>query len=402
MKFCKKTFIIIIMSSILSSCVIYPVNIHADTFHSKYAAMIDADTRRLLYGKNENTPAAMASTTKIMTLITSLEHSSPDLIVTTSSYAASMPDVQLDAVTGEQFFMKDMYYSLMLESHNDSAVIIAENTAFFYLCEHAELRNDISFIPDYNYDSSFISELSEENSRTLVNIFIDLMNNNADKFKLNDTLFITPNGLDAESGNNFHHTTAYDLAVLMSECIKSADFLDITQCKSYVFTDTAMKHSYSLNNKNLILNPGNGLISGKTGFTSSAGYCYVCAYTDNERTLCIALLGCGWPPSRNYKWSDVRYLLALGSKYKKTHLLSDKISFYIPINNDNESFCRLDVPSYDISILTGENDDISYDIIIPESLDKMPDIDFIYGYISIYINNEFVLSISLDNLADNY
>ncbi|EKC56815.1 D-alanyl-D-alanine carboxypeptidase, partial [human gut metagenome] len=62
----------------------------------------------------------MASTTKIMTLIIALENCDKNFVVTTSAYAASMPDVQLNAVTGEQFIINDLYYSLMLESHNDS------------------------------------------------------------------------------------------------------------------------------------------------------------------------------------------------------------------------------------------------------------------------------------------
>ncbi len=76
--------------------------------------------------KNETTAVSMASTTKIMTLIIALENCDKNFVVTTSAYA-SMPDVQLNAVTGEQFIINDLYYSLMLESHNDSAVIIAEN-----------------------------------------------------------------------------------------------------------------------------------------------------------------------------------------------------------------------------------------------------------------------------------
>ena len=338
--------------------------------HAKAAVLMDGDTGRVLYGKNETEILPMASTTKIMTLILALEYGNPEDLVTVSSYAAKMPDVKLGMRTGEQYRLLDLLYSMMLESHNDSACAVAEHIG------------------------------------GSVESFAKMMNRKAEELGLISTYFITPNGLDAEDAHGVHSTSARDLAKLMRYCVfiseKKDAFRKICQTRQYSFSNQEKTRSFALYNKNALLDQMEGVIAGKTGFTGDAGYCYVCAYTDNERTLCIALLGCGWPPSRNYKWSDVRYLLALGSKYKKTHLLSDKISFYIPINNDNESFCRLDVPSYDISILTGENDDISYDIIIPESLDKMPDIDFIYGYISIYINNEFVLSISLDNLADNY
>ena len=167
---------------------------------------------------------SMASTTKIMTLIIALENCDKNFVATTSAYAASMPDVQLNAVTGEQFIINDLYYSLMLESHNDSAVIIAENTAYYLLCKNPSLRSETPFINNYNYDSSFLSEISHEQSEILVHIFTGLMNEKADDILLSDTYYITPNGLDAEDNYSFHHTTAYDLAKTMAYCINNQDF----------------------------------------------------------------------------------------------------------------------------------------------------------------------------------
>ena len=68
----------------------------------------------------------MASTTKIMTCILALESDRLDEFVPVSSYAASMPDVQLNIREGEKYRLRDLLYSLMLESHNDTAVAIAE------------------------------------------------------------------------------------------------------------------------------------------------------------------------------------------------------------------------------------------------------------------------------------
>lgn len=68
-----------------------------------------------------------------MTCIVALEYAKENILCTTSAYAASMPDVQLNAVKGEIFSINDLLYSLMLKSHNDTAVIIAENIALHYL-----------------------------------------------------------------------------------------------------------------------------------------------------------------------------------------------------------------------------------------------------------------------------
>lgn len=66
----------------------------------------------------------------------------------------------------------------------------------------------------------------------------------------------------------------------MAYCINNEDFLYITQTVSKTISDTTGRYHYQLNNKNRLLNPDEGIISGKTGFTNKAGYCYVCAYKD--------------------------------------------------------------------------------------------------------------------------
>ena len=53
-------------------------------------------------------------------------------------------------------------------------------------------------------------------------------------------------------------------------------------------------------------------ISGKTGFTADAGYCYVGAVESEGRTFVVALLACGWPNNKSYKWSDMKKLVAYG------------------------------------------------------------------------------------------
>ena len=93
------------------------------------AVLMDADSGRILFSKNGQEERAMASTTKIMTCILALESGimdSENQIVTVSDQAATQPKVHLGMVAGERFYLKDLLYSLMLESHNDAAVAIAE------------------------------------------------------------------------------------------------------------------------------------------------------------------------------------------------------------------------------------------------------------------------------------
>ena len=252
------------------------------------ACLMDADSGRILLGKEEDVRRANASTTKIM--IVTLEYADLNDVVTFSDYAASQPDVQLNGASGEQFLLKDLCFSLMLESHNDSAVAIAEHVA------------------------------------GSVEAFAGLMNEKAAELGCMDTYFITPNGLDKEDENGFHGTTAADLARIMSYCIKESPmketFLEITQTPSYSFSNIEGTRNYSCNNHNRFLTMMDGAISGKTGFTGNAGYCYVGALRRDDRTYVVALLGCGWPNNKNYKWSDTKQLMQYGiDSFEKVNLL---------------------------------------------------------------------------------
>lgn len=103
-------------------CAAEKQTIDANSIHALSAVLLDGDSGRVLYEKEGECKRANASTTKIMTCILALENGKEDDIVTVSAYAASMPNVQLNIEEGEQYYLKDLLYSLMLESHNDSAV----------------------------------------------------------------------------------------------------------------------------------------------------------------------------------------------------------------------------------------------------------------------------------------
>ena len=93
--------------------------------NAQSAVLMDGETGRVLYGKEENLVRPMASTTKIMTCILVLENGNLEDEVTVSSYAASQPKVHLGAPAGRRFCVGDLLFSLMLESHNDTAVMPA-------------------------------------------------------------------------------------------------------------------------------------------------------------------------------------------------------------------------------------------------------------------------------------
>ena len=275
--------------------------------YAKAAVLMDAQSGRVLYSKNGEEVLPMASTTKIMTCILALEYGNLEDIVTVSSYAASQPKVHLGMIAGREYYLKDLLYSLMLESHNDSAVAIAEQIG------------------------------------GSVEGFADMMNQKAADIGCEQTFFITPNGLDAkvitESGEEkFHSTTAQDLAKIMSYCItqspKKEEFLAITRTSQYNFSDVKGECSYSCFNHNAFLNMMEGALSGKTGFTGLAGYCYVGALERDGKTFVIALLACGWPNNKTYKWADSRKLFTYGiSEYEYKEFYEEQVFEPLVVEN---------------------------------------------------------------------
>lgn len=327
-----------------------------ENLYARSAVLMDADTGRILFGKNDNEVMPMASTTKIMTLLVTLEHADLDEIVEVSARAASMPDVQLHIREGERYRLQDLCYSLMLESHNDSAVAIAEHVG------------------------------------GTVEGFAAMMNQKAKHLGCYHTYFITPNGLDAEDEHGKHSTTAKDLARIMRCCIKNETFLSITREPSWTFTDLDGNRSFTVQNKNAFLQMMEGALTGKTGFTNEAGYCYVGALERGENRLIAVVLACGWPNHKTWKWADTKALMNYGLEdYHKERVGSDRMAL--------EPVSVMDGQKEKVEILTDaaledfllkEDDEFTMEVLVPDILKAPVQAGELVGSVVYYINGQIV------------
>lgn len=320
--------------------------ITASQLYAQSAVLMDADSGRILFAKNGQEERAMASTTKIMTCILALENGDLSEEITVSAEAASQPAVRLGMREGQRFRLNDLLYSMMLESHNDSAVAVAE-------CVGGTVEG-----------------------------FAAMMNRKAMELGCSDTYFITPNGLDAEDETGKHHTTAADLARIMKYCIMDSEkkdaFLEITRTESYQFSDCDGSGSYSCSNHNSFLHMMEGALSGKTGFTADAGYCYVGALRRDDRTFIVALLACGWPNNKGYKWSDTRKLMdyALENyQYREFGTEEETVSVVVengatggfPGADGVQIGASAETEPFRVLLKSGEEIDVEYDV--PESVE---------------------------------
>lgn len=325
-------------------------NLSGNELYAASAVLMDAATGRVLYEKNGYKEMPMASTTKIMTCIVALEYGNPDEIVTVSSYAASMPKVKLGINAGEQFKLKDLLYSLMLESHNDVAVAIAEHIG------------------------------------GSVQGFADLMNQKARDIGAYDTNFVTPNGLDADG----HYTTAADLALIGSYAIQNQKFVEITNTASYSFSNHAGTRSFGVSNKNAFLSQMDGAFGIKTGYTGNAGYCFVGALEKDGKVFVSAVLASGWPPNKTNKWSDTRKLMSYGlSNYSYEVIFTPQNEYRrIPVENATTEYITTYVADEICVLLDREKDLVDIRCSCPDVLTAPIEANQTIGFIEIYINDK--------------
>lgn len=342
------------------------------------ACLMDAASGRVLYDKNADEVRAMASTTKIMTLIVALEYANENDIVTVSPYAASMPDVQLNIRAGEQYRLGDLYYAMMLESFNDVAVTIAE-----YIGECYALNQD-----DRTANTD-IKARSYDDSKKYVHTFAKLMNEKAKELGCENTYFITPNGLDAEDENGKHSTTAKELAVIASYAIKNERFNDIIGTRHYSFCEVNGTRNCSAYNKDAFLNQMNGAFGIKTGFTGNAGYCFVGALKSDGRTFISVVLGSGWPSNRTYKWKDTRKLMEYGINNFFPRTVFSTIEDYkdVRVKDGMEESTSTCIKG-DLSLILCDADDVRVVYELEDYIDAPVRVGDVVGKAIIYVNGQ--------------
>lgn len=209
--------------------------LHGPAIKAESAAIIDADTGKILWTKNATTSRFPASTTKIMTALLLLEHTSPDDLIAAPADVEKVKEASLHLKPGETLKAKDLLYAIMLRSANDACYVAAVHIA------------------------------------GSVSKFADMMNERAKKIGCRNTHFHNPNGLmDSE-----HTTCAYDLAIIAAEAMKLPTFRAVAKTykkeisRSINWQDTVMTN----HNRFLPLDP---TVEGiKTGYTKPAGNCFV-------------------------------------------------------------------------------------------------------------------------------
>lgn len=220
------------------------------TLTAKSVLMYDVTTEKALFEKNPKEKMPMASLTKIMTAIVSLENPRADDSYVVHGYDLVGED-SMGLSPGEQLILEELLYGLMLPSGNDAAEVLASNSPF-----------------------------GREG-------FIKAMNDRAQAMGLTDTQFSNPSGLQ---GDGIQYTTAYDLLVITRYALEHFPlFAEIVTHPDYVLPATATHPEYYLVNETNLLTTYDGVKGVKTGYTPEAGLCLI-TYLDYGDHKIIGIL----------------------------------------------------------------------------------------------------------------
>lgn len=211
------------------------------------AIIIDSNTKKILYEKNKDLRFSPASTTKIMTALTALEHFNPMDVLTVPQN--SQVDSVIDLEKGGKFRLLDLLHSMMLPSDNRSADTIAQN---------------------------FPGGREE---------FVKKMNENAREWSLSSTHFADPVGLLDDQ----NYTTPYDLSILASIAMENGIIKNVVSKKSETISDIEGKSIYELENLNILLG-SEGVIGLKTGHTEQAGDVLTTAKKYDDNIIVIVVM----------------------------------------------------------------------------------------------------------------
>ena len=257
---------------------------------SQNAILYNMDTEEILYEKAADEQVSIASLTKIMTALVSIENIEDldtQVVLTADDFGGL---IEANAVTagftkGEVVTYRDLLYGLLLPSGADAAKALARNIAG-----------------------------SEEN-------FIKMMNEKVEKMNLKNTHFSTVIGLDDD--NNY--STARELALIFKEALKNEDFKTIITTKEYTSSDGKVKfHSTIQSNAKKFEIDVPYILGGKTGTTTDAGLCLATIAKENDVNYMLVTLGALYDKKAPHNIEDAQTIYDYFIDNYGNHVIVDK------------------------------------------------------------------------------
>jgi len=223
--------------------------------------IMDAKTGKILLSLNPQLFLPPASTLKVMTALSVVEHLKMDDKVSVSAYAAAAPASKIGIKPGETYTVQELLYALLLCSANDAARALAEKVS--------------------GSEPAFARQLTQE----------------VRQWGAYRTTLATANGLPAEN----QYSTAQDLALMLRRAMNNPELAKIMATKYFT-----IQGDRELRNHNRFLFTTPLAVGGKTGYTRASKHTYVGLFKNGDQEIIVAMMG------STKKWADLRPLIEKG------------------------------------------------------------------------------------------
>ncbi|GHU55924.1 hypothetical protein FACS1894132_12720 [Clostridia bacterium] len=308
--------------------------------NAKAVILIEAKSGRVLYSKNSDTKLPVASTTKIMTTLLTLESGNLDDPFIVDKDAIFVEGSTMGLCVGDVVTKRTLCYGMLLPSGNDAANAAAIKIAGSY------------------------------------EAFAKMMNERAEKIGMSHTEFISPSGLDDNAG-----ASTYDMALLTKEALRNSDFVSICSTPKALVNFGNPPYDRYLFNTNKLLEQYPDSVGVKTGFTDKAGRCLVSAATKNGVTLiCVTL-------NDPDDWRDHGQLYDTAFPYLENVEIIEPENMYVPVVgmkvDELPIYTKQKVTTGTFNGIALEN--VTYKLIIPPFI-YPPKTEIQIGYLEYYIN----------------
>jgi D-alanyl-D-alanine carboxypeptidase (penicillin-binding protein 5/6) len=233
--------------------------------------IMDAQTGQILWSLNPQNFYPPASTLKVMTAMSVVDHLKMDDRVPVSAYAAAAPPSKINIKPGEVYSVEELLYALLLSSANDAARALAEKVS--------------------GSEEAFARDLTRQ----------------VRQWGAYRTTLATANGLPAEN----QYTTAQDLALLFRRAMENPTLAKIMATKYHT-----IRGDRELRNHNRFLFTTPLAVAGKTGYTRASKHTYVGMFRQGDKAIIVSMIG------SQKKWADLRALIEKGFELEGTPIAS--------------------------------------------------------------------------------
>lgn len=279
----KKIITFLVVLSILVSGLCVAAAPKAEDFTAKAAILMEASTGKILYEYNKDEKLAMASITKLMPVLITMEKLAAgeitlDTQITGSPKAKEAGGSTIFLDVGEKMALNDIIKGICIASGNDATIALAETLA--------------------GSEADFVS----------------VMNQRASELGMTNTNYVNVTGFDAD----YHYTSAYDTALLAKELItKHPEVLNYTTIRE----EWLRGNRTQLINTNRLLSTYQYTTGLKTGTETNAKYCVVATAKKDNMDLIAVILGA---EDGNARFAEAKMLLQYGySAYELSHPVED-------------------------------------------------------------------------------